>query len=37
VDGVGTGTSTISVTGVASTPEGTPVALEFTPVTVNVR
>ncbi len=37
VDGVGTGSSTISVTGVASTPEGTPVALEFTPVTVNVR
>jgi hypothetical protein len=37
VDGVGTGTSTINVTGVASTPEGTPVALEFTPVTVNVR
>lgn len=36
-DGVGTGTSTIQVSGVASTPEGTPIALQFSPVTVTVR
>jgi hypothetical protein len=36
-DGVGTGTSTIQVSGVASSPEGTPVTLVFTPVTVTVR
>ena len=31
-DAVGTGNSTIQVSGVASTPEGTPVPLQFTPV-----
>jgi hypothetical protein len=36
-DGVGTGTSMIQVSGVASTPEGSPVNLQFAPVTVTVR
>jgi general secretion pathway protein D len=36
-DAVGTGNSTITVSGVASSPEGSPVALQFTPVVVTVR
>jgi type II secretory pathway component GspD/PulD (secretin) len=36
-DAVGPGSSTIQVSGVASTPEGTPVPLQFSPVTVTVR
>jgi hypothetical protein len=36
-DGVGPGSSLIQVSGVASTPEGAPVALQFAPVTVTVR
>jgi type II secretory pathway component GspD/PulD (secretin) len=36
-DAVGPGNSIIQVSGVASTPEGTPVSLQFTPVTVTVR
>ena len=36
-DGVGNGTSMIQVSGVANTPEGTPVTLQFTPVSVTVR
>jgi type II secretory pathway component GspD/PulD (secretin) len=36
-DAVGPGSSTIQVSGVASTPEGAPVPLQFTPVTVTVR
>jgi hypothetical protein len=36
-DGVGPGSSLIQVSGVASTPEGGPVALQFAPVTVTVR
>jgi general secretion pathway protein D len=36
-DAVGTGNSTITVSGVASSPEGSPVALQFTPVAVTVR
>ena len=35
-DAVGTGNSTITVSGVASSPEGSPVALQFTPVAVTV-
>jgi hypothetical protein len=37
VDAVGPGTSTIQVSGVASTPEGSPVELLFAPVTVTAR
>jgi hypothetical protein len=36
-DAVGPGGSVISVSGVASTPEGAPVPLQFSPVTVTVR
>jgi type II secretory pathway component GspD/PulD (secretin) len=36
-DAVGTGNSTITVSGVASSPEGSPVALQFSPVAVTVR
>ena len=36
-DAVGPGGSMISVSGVANTPEGTPVPLQFTPVTITVR
>lgn len=36
-DAVGQGGSMIQVSGVASTPEGTPVVLQFSPVTVTVR
>ena len=36
-DAVGPGTSTLTVSGVASTPEGAPIGLQFTPVTVTVR
>jgi general secretion pathway protein D len=36
-DAVGPGSSLIQVSGVASTPEGAPVTLQFSPVTVTVR
>jgi hypothetical protein len=36
-DAVGPGGSMISVSGVANTPEGTAVPLQFTPVTITVR
>jgi general secretion pathway protein D len=36
-DAVGPGGSLVQVSGVASTPEGTPVPLQFSPVTVTVR
>jgi hypothetical protein len=36
-DAVGSGSTAISASGVASTPEGTPVTLQFSPVTVTVR
>ena len=36
-DAVGPGGSMIQVSGVASTPEGAPVPLQFTPVTITVR
>jgi type II secretory pathway component GspD/PulD (secretin) len=36
-DAIAPGSSQISVSGVANTPEGTPVALSFSPVTVTVR
>ncbi len=36
-DAIGPGNSTIQVSGVASTPEGAPIALQFNPVTVTVR
>jgi general secretion pathway protein D len=36
-DAVGPGASMIQVSGVASTPEGTPVPLQFSPVNVTVR
>ena len=36
-DAVGTGNSTIQVTGVANTPEGSPITLQFAPATVTVR
>lgn len=36
-DAIAPGSSTITVTGVANTPEGTPVTLVFSPVTVTVR
>jgi Flp pilus assembly secretin CpaC len=36
-DAVGPGGAVISVSGVASTPEGTPVPLQFNPITVTVR
>jgi hypothetical protein len=36
-DAVGPGNSLIQVSGVASTPEGAPIPLQFTPVTVTVR
>jgi hypothetical protein len=36
-DAVGPGNSIIQASGVASTPEGTPVLLQFSPVTVTVR
>jgi hypothetical protein len=36
-DAVGPGTSTIQVSGVANTPEGAPVPLQFSPVSVTVR
>ena len=36
-DAVGAGTSLIQTSGVASTPEGGPVTLQFNPVTVTVR
>jgi hypothetical protein len=36
-DAVGPGSSNISASGVASTPEGGAVALQFSPVTVTVR
>jgi general secretion pathway protein D len=36
-DAVGSGSSTIQVTGVANTPEGAPVPIQFSPVTVTVR
>jgi hypothetical protein len=36
-DAVGPGSSIINASGVANTPEGTPVALQFSPVTVTVR
>ena len=37
VDAVGPGNSLIQVSGIASTPEGAPVNLQFSPVTVTVR
>jgi general secretion pathway protein D len=37
VDAIGPGGSVIQVSGVASTPEGAPINLEFHPVTVSVR
>jgi len=37
IDAVGPGGSMISVSGVANTPEGAPVPLQFSPVTVTVR
>ena len=37
VDAVGPGGSLIQVSGVANTPEGTPVPIQFSPVTVTVR
>jgi hypothetical protein len=37
LDPVAPGSSVISVTGVASTPDGTPIPLTFSPVTVVVR
>ncbi len=36
-DAIGPGNSLIQVNGVASTPEGSPVSLQFNPVTVTVR
>lgn len=36
-DAVGPGNSTIQVAGVASTPEGEPVQLQFRPATISVR
>jgi len=36
-DAIGPGNSVIQVSGVASTPEGTPIALQFNPVSVTVR
>ena len=36
-DAVGPGSSIIQATGIASTPEGAPVPLQFSPVTVTVR
>jgi hypothetical protein len=36
-DAVGQGGSMIQVSGVASTPDGAPVPLQFSPVTVTVR
>jgi len=36
-DAVGPGSAIINASGVANTPEGTPVALQFSPVTVTVR
>jgi hypothetical protein len=36
-DAVGPGGSMIAVSGVASTPEGAPVPLQFSPVTITVR
>jgi general secretion pathway protein D len=36
-DAIGDGNSLIQVSGVASTPEGSPIPLQFTPVTVTVR
>jgi len=37
VDPVGAGNSLIQVSGVASSPEGTPITLQFSPVAVTVR
>jgi len=37
IDAVGPGGSVIQVSGVASTPEGAPINLQFNPVTVTVR
>jgi predicted secreted protein len=37
VDAIGQGTSMIQVNGVANTPDGAPVPLQFNPVTVTVR
>jgi hypothetical protein len=37
IDAVGPGSSLIQVSGIASTPEGGPVSLQFSPVTVTVR
>jgi hypothetical protein len=36
-DAVGPGSSMIQVTGIATTPEGAPIALQVSPVTVTVR
>jgi hypothetical protein len=36
-DAVGPGASIVQVSGVASTPEGAPILLQFSPVTVTVR
>jgi len=36
-DAVGAGGSLIQMSGVATTPEGTPVPVQFSPVTVTVR
>jgi hypothetical protein len=36
-DAIGPGNSVIQVNGVASTPEGTPIALQFNPINVTVR
>jgi hypothetical protein len=36
-DAIGQGNSLVQVNGVASTPDGAPVALQFNPVTVTVR
>ena len=36
-DAVGTGNSLIQVSGVANTPEGSPIALQFGPAAVTVR
>ena len=36
-DAIGAGTSAITVSGVANAPDGSPITLTFTPVTVTVR
>ena len=36
-DGIAPGSSTIQVSGLATAPDGTPIQLQFSPVTVTVR